>query len=89
MFEGLKVSGKDAAMMYGFGGMGLFGGIMMLLVFVAVVMLVVWVVRAGIPSRHSSVGETPLGILTRRYAAGEINQAEFDQARRVLDGHGA
>ncbi len=51
--------------------------------------LVVWAVRAGIPSRNVSGGETPLGLLKRRYAAGEINQAEFDQARRVLDGHGA
>jgi len=76
-------------MMYGFGGMGLVGGIVMLLVFVAVVLLVVWAVRAVMPSRHGVVGETPLGILKRRYAAGEINQAEFDQARRVLDGHGA
>ncbi len=76
-------------MMYGSGGMSLFGGIVMLLVFVAVVLLVVWAVRAGIPSRNGSVGETPLGLLKRRYAAGEINQAEFDQARRVLDGHGA
>ncbi len=76
-------------MMHGFGGMGLFGGIVMLLVVVAVVLLVVWAVRAGIPSRRSSVGETPLGMLKRRYAAGEIDQAEFDQARRVLDGHGA
>ncbi len=76
-------------MMYGFGGMGFFGGIVMLLVFVAVVLVVVWAVRAGIPSRNVSVGETPLGMLKRRYAAGEIDQAEFDQARGVLDGHGA
>ncbi len=76
-------------MMYGSGGMSLFGGIVMLLVVVAVVLLVLWAVRAGIPSRNVSGGETPLGLLKRRYAAGEINQAEFDQARRVLDGHGA
>ncbi len=76
-------------MMYGFGGMGLVGGIVMLLVFVAVVLLVVWAVRAVMPSRHSVVGETPLDTLKHRYAAGEINQAQFDQARRVLDGHGA
>ncbi len=76
-------------MMYGSGGMGLFGGIVMLLVVVAVVLLVVWAVRAVMPSRNVSGGETPLGLLKRRYAAGEINQAEFDQARRVLDGHGA
>ena len=37
-------------MMDGFGGMGLFGAIVMLLFFVAVVLLVVWAVRAVIPS---------------------------------------
>ena len=76
-------------MMDGYGGMGLFGGIVMLLIVVAVVLLVVWAVRAGNPSRNASGGETPLGVLKRRYVAGEINQVEFDQARRVLDGHGA
>ena len=76
-------------MMYGFGGMGLVGTIVMLIVFVAVVLLVVWAVRAGIPSRYGSVGETPLGMRTRRYAEDEIKQAAFDQARRVRDGHGA
>jgi len=75
--------------MDGLGGMGLVGAIVMLLVFGAVVLLIVWAVRAGISSRHGSVGETAAGIRTRRYAAGEIKQAAFDQARRVLDGHGA
>ncbi len=34
-------------MMYGPGGIGFFGAIVMLLVFVAVVLLVVWAVRAS------------------------------------------
>ncbi len=75
-------------MMDGFGGIGLVGAIVLLLVFVAVVLLIVWAVRAGIPSRHGSVGETAAGNLTHRYAVGEIKQAAFDQARRVRDGHG-
>jgi len=74
-------------MISGFGGMSLFGAIVMLLFFVAVVLLVVWADRAVIPSRHG--GETSIGLIKNRYAAGEINQAEFDQARRVLDGHSA
>ncbi len=47
-------------MMDGFGGMGLVGAIVMLIVFVAIVLLVAWTIRASIPSRHGSVGETPL-----------------------------
>jgi len=76
-------------MMYGFGGMSFFGAIVMLLVFVAVVLLVVWAVRTVMSSRHEGIGETPMDTLRHRYATGEINQAEFDQARRVLDGFGA
>ncbi len=76
-------------MLDGFGGMGLFGIIVLLLFFVAVVLLVVWAVRAVIPSRYGGIGETPMGVLKRQYAAAEINHAAFDQARRVRDGYRA
>ncbi len=39
-------------------------------------------------SRHSSVptpSETPLDILNRRYASGDITKAEFDQMKQDLD----
>ena len=76
-------------MLDGFGGMGIFGIIVLLLFFVAVVLLVVWAVRTVIPSRYGGIGETPMAVLKRQYAAAEINQTAFDRARRVLDGHGA
>jgi len=63
-------------MMDGFGGIGLVGAIVLLLVFVAVVLLIVWAVRAGIPSRHGSVGETAAGNLTHRYAVGLFLQVK-------------
>jgi putative membrane protein len=76
-------------MMNWFGGMSIFGGILMLLFFVAVVLLLVWAVRSFTSTRRNTEDDTPLDILNRRYAAGEISQAEYEQARRVLDGHGA
>lgn len=78
-------------MMYWFGGMGFFGGLLMLLAWAAIVALVVWAVRVSIVSRRIAEDEndTALAILKRRYAAGEISQTEYEQARRVLDNHAA
>jgi putative membrane protein len=72
----------------GFGGlgwgMGLFGGLVMLLFLAAIILLVVWAVRGGFASQHPSEHESATEILKRRYAAGEINQAEYEQARKAL-----
>ena len=74
---------------WGFGpwgglGMGLFGGMVMLAFWIAVVLLIVWVVRSVWPVQHQDERESALEILQRRYAAGEISQAEYEQARRAL-----
>lgn len=75
--------------MMGYGGEGfgwmMGGGLMMLLVWIAPIALIVWG-AAGLRERKrpSRLDQTPLEILRRRYASGEISQEEFDQARRVL-----
>lgn len=79
-------------MMGGFDGMGIYGGFGMvigLLFWIGVLVLVVWAVTNLFPagrseSRAPDAPDTALDILKRRYAAGEINQAEFEQARRSL-----
>src|SRR5437763_16212432 len=63
--------------------MGLFGGLL-LLAWVAVLPDVVWAVRALFPGERRSDQDTALEILGRRYAAGEISQAENEDARRIL-----
>jgi putative membrane protein len=72
----------------GFGGMGLgmglFGGAVMLLFWVAIILLVVWAVRGGFAGQRLSEHESAAEILKRRYAAGEISQAEYEQARKAL-----
>jgi uncharacterized membrane protein len=73
--------------MYGwFGGMHLYGGLLMLLTWAAVMVLAVWVVRALFPAERSSEHEAALALLNRRYNAGEISAAEYEQARHALDG---
>ena len=69
------------------GGMGGFGMLAGVLFMVALVVLLVWGAGALFDERGGS-RETPLDILRRRYAAGEISQGEYEQARQTL-GEGA
>ena len=77
-------------MMGGFGyGMGLFGGFGMLLgtlFWVGLLALVVWGVISLARPRPTEprVEDSALEIVKRRYARGEISQAEYEQARRDL-----
>jgi len=67
---------------YGYGGgVGWFGGLMMLLFMGALVVL-----RALFPTPRRDERGTTLAVLQRRYAAGEISEAEYERARRVLAG---
>jgi len=75
-------------MMSGWGmGYGLFGWLMMflfwILIIAAVVLGVRWFIDQG-KLKGSSVEETPLDILKKRYASGEINKEEFETMRRGL-----
>ena len=75
---------------YGGWGWGLMGGlgwlwmVVPLLFWVGVVFLVVWGAARLFPGRQESVQDTPLEILKRRYAAGEITAAEYQQAKQDL-----
>jgi putative membrane protein len=77
-------------MMWGYGpGMGwwmLFGGIIFVLFWGAIIALIVWVVRRiGRDTSVSSTGRnTPLEIAKERYARGEITKEQFDQIKRDL-----
>ncbi|MHB8619362.1 MAG: SHOCT domain-containing protein [Chloroflexota bacterium] len=65
-----------------FGGMGL-GMLWGTLVGLAIIGLLVWAVIAFAgPRRHAD--ETPLELVKRRFARGEISEAEFEQAKRRL-----
>jgi putative membrane protein len=69
--------------------MGMMGGTHMLLGFLlwaGVLALLAWALFSVFPTSRgeSRNDEAPLDILKKRYAAGEISQAEFEQARRSL-----
>jgi len=67
-----------------------FGGLMMILVLGAIVVLIVLLVRSvGGPdasSRPASRDRSPLDILDERYARGEIDREEYQQRRQDLAG---
>jgi putative membrane protein len=73
------------SMMYGNGPcgmMGPYGGIFMWIVFVVILVIVIYLVIRW--ARPTGVGETPLEILKRRYAKGEITKDEFEQKKKDL-----
>lgn len=73
-------------MMYGaFSSWWLMGMGMMLLFWIAIILLVVWVVGSLFPHQMHSERNQALEMLQQRYAAGEINAAEYERARARLE----
>ncbi|MCL4536281.1 MAG: SHOCT domain-containing protein [Nitrospirae bacterium] len=73
--------------MYGYGmGWGWFGPILMIVFWGLVILGIVYLVKA-IAGRGaaSSKEETPLDILKKRYARGEIDAEEFARRRKDLE----
>lgn len=65
-------------------GWGIFGWLMMLLVWGLPVVLIVWAVRGGFGSKND-VGKSALDILKERYAKGEINKEEFESKKKDIE----
>ena len=72
---------------HGWGGMG-FGGPLMLVFWIALIVGAVWLVRWLITNdsgrRSPPPSPTALDILKERYARGEVDRDEFEQKRRDL-----
>lgn len=66
------------------------GGLGMLLFWLLVVVGVIWLIAAFTPRTASAVqtgsapAESPLDILKRRYANGEINKEQFEEMKNTL-----
>lgn len=72
-------------MMYGYGPWGMmggYGGVIMWVLFLVVIVLVIYLIMKR--ARPAGAGETPLDILKKRYAKGEITKEEFEQMRKDL-----
>ncbi len=68
-------------------GYGLFGWLMMLLfwilIIVGVILVVRWLVDQG-RLKESQSEETPIDVLKKRYASGEIDKEQFETLKREL-----
>jgi putative membrane protein len=77
-------------MMHGYWGgpmgFGWMGGIFMLIFWVIIIIGIVWLVRYLIGSRtgFAEHPDTPMEILKKRYAKGEIDKKEFEEKKRDL-----
>lgn len=61
-------------------------GLMMVLVWAAIIAGVIWVVRsADRGGRSETPRRRPIDILAARYARGEIDDEEFERRRRQLE----
>ena len=80
MMPGWMMSGWEA-------GFGLFGGLMMLLFWIliiaGIVLLVRWFINEG-KLKGLRTEETPLDILKKRYAGGEINKEQYESTKQEL-----
>lgn len=71
----------------GWGGMMLFGPLMMIVFVVITVVLVALVIRWVLGSGHASAAPgrmSPLDVLKDRFARGEIDKQEYEERHRVL-----
>lgn len=69
----------------GFGVMSPLAWIGMLLVWAALVALALVVIRRFFPRDRRSAAAVARTVLLRRYAAGEISEAEYRQALKTLN----
>lgn len=77
-------------MMWGDGWGWIGGGLMMLIFWGGLIAVIVFLVRGA--GRSSQGGATPRprdarDMLAERFARGEISGEEFEQRKRVLEGH--
>lgn len=76
-------------MMTGYGmGFGWFGMIFMGLFWIVIIGLSIWLLSKIFPQNQGSQstgGETPLDILKRRYARGELSKEEYEAIRVNLE----
>ena len=73
---------------WGYGMMGWFGPIMMLvfwgLIILALILLIRWLWGISQSKTEVKGSESPMDILKRRYASGEVDREEFEQKKRDL-----
>jgi len=76
--------GYGSALGAGFGGFGLIGMALMALFWIGLILLLVWGLSRLFPRERRSDRAVAREVIARRYAAGDITEAEYYQALRAL-----
>lgn len=76
--------GYGPAIGAGFGGAGLFGMLFMALFWIGLIALLVWGLKHLFPRERRSDRAIAREVIARRYASGDISEAEYYQATRTL-----
>ena len=79
MMNGMRQGGMIGGMMTPWGTLG---WLLIIGVVVALALGIIWVAQRS--SRPDQPGDTPLIILKRRYAAGEIDSQQFEEMKSQL-----
>jgi len=68
-------------------GWGFGGGLVMIIIWVAIILFIVWLVKEmkGSNSSDATRSKSALDILKDRYAKGEIDKKEFEEKKKDLD----
>ena len=66
------------------GGWGIFGMVLMVVFWIAVIVLVVWGIKRFTQETTTATSKGALDIAKERYAKGEISKEEFEQIKRDL-----
>lgn len=73
-------------MMEGGGGLGMiFMGLIWLLILALLVTLIWFLIRKGSNATSQTSGESPLEILNKRFARGEIDEKEYEQKKKRMN----
>lgn len=65
-------------------GFGLFGGVVMLVFWVFIILMIIWIVKESSNKYSRPEAGKALEILKERYAKGEINKEEFEIKRKDI-----
>jgi putative membrane protein len=68
----------------GWGGMG-FGWIIWIIILAIIIWAVIRIANTSQNRRSNNSGETPLDILKKRYARGEISKEQYEQMKKDLE----
>lgn len=63
--------------------MGFFGWTMMILFWTTVLVVFIWAIRS-LGTKPSPTTQTPLELLERRFANGEIDREDFEERKQLL-----